>query len=122
MTLSTSQEAYAKVCETGLVKKLHKEIVVAMLRETHSVLQKSLTTSEIAAALGIVRDLVSPRMTELEALGVVKRWDRRACRITGYSCGTWTLTGKPPVVPPKKHFMKCSNCDGKGKIQLFSGE
>ena len=123
MTAIASAEAYFRVVEDGLPKKLHREITSAMycLNAFERVDGKPclITTSEIAGAIRVQRDLISPRMPELLRLGVVKKCARKKCTVTGFSCGTWVLTGNKAVVPNKRYFMECSHCDGHGKIEIF---
>ena len=117
MTALSSKEAYEQILASGLIKKLHKGIVESMYHDQN--FRISMTTREIAVACRVQRDSISPRLPELKRLGVVMTGPRRMCSFSGFKCVTWRLTGNPPVEPPKRYFMSCEHCHGKGKVEIF---
>jgi hypothetical protein len=56
------------------------------------------TNAEIAAALNLRINEITPRTFELRKLGLVLEGGRRTCRITGNSVHQWKA--KYPVLPP----------------------
>ena len=109
MTQPTSAEAYRWIQESGLLQPLHRQIL-ARLADT----QCSMTSGEIAGTINARINTVTPRLTELRAMGSVREGEKRACQVTGRNCLTWELTGNEPIEAPKKVRCICQHCDGTG--------
>jgi biotin operon repressor len=60
----------------------------------------ALTNAEIAAALGLPINQITPRILELREQGLVIDAGRRKCRITGNNAHAWRA--KYPVLPPAR--------------------
>lgn len=59
--------------------------------------QVPLTAGEIALVLQGNRNNVATRLSELEHLGVVRKWDEKECPTTKKICWAWVLTGSQPT-------------------------
>jgi hypothetical protein len=62
------------------------------------------TNAEIAAALSLPINHVTPRCLELRQLGLVLESGRRRCRVTGNTAKAWKA--KYPVLPPAREEKK----------------
>lgn len=80
----TSREAWHIVKPD--VGRRQKNILDAMLENRF---YTDFTSMELAGKLGIPRDTVSPRLTELAKKGLIIVEKVRSCRVTGYRAQAW---------------------------------
>lgn len=62
------------------------------------------TNAEIASALSVPINQITPRIHELRKVGLVLDAGRRTCRITGNGAHAWKA--KYPVLPPAREEKK----------------
>ena len=100
MAASTSAAAYRAALENGLVDDLHGQIYNRALKaipgSTANEIWRWLTENGEAR---LSQHSCSPRFRELVRLGLICETEKRACRITGVNCVTWTRLDTPGVVP-----------------------
>lgn len=82
----TSAKAYYSVLQTLGYKQ---EMVYLKLKELGDA-----TNNEIAQAMGLPINRITPRVHELRKLGVVQEAFRRPCKVTGMSAIAWELVRK----------------------------
>jgi predicted transcriptional regulator len=103
MTRNTSIEAYATICENGLLSKARLAIYKALFQngpltagELFEKLQSDKTTHTV------VKGSVCARLTELREHGVVSEVGSKAWGKTGHTNILWDVTSKLPEVPPAR--------------------
>lgn len=94
MIQSTSIEVYLKEVYPNL--RARQRPVLHHLRNAGG----AHTNAEIAQALALPINHVTPRCLELRQLGLVLEAGRRRCRVTGNTAKTWKA--KYPVLPPAR--------------------
>ncbi len=98
MIQQTSIDAYHEIREKGLLGRLQLEVLEIIVR-FGPLTQNELHREHFAETQP--RN-VQPRVSELEARGVVRSAGQRPCRITGFVCETWEFTGELPHDPVRK--------------------
>jgi hypothetical protein len=88
----TSKLAYEQIKAEGLLSKLRFLVYESI------VLNGPATSKEVTKLYlpSLERDTVSPRMVELEALGVIRAAGERPCRVSGRMAVEWAATENLP--------------------------
>ena len=111
MTRTTSAEAFRWIRESKLLQPIHRKVCTALSRSV-----VSMTATEIAETIEPKARIntISPRLTELRRMGVLKERTPRPCYFTGRTVITWELTGKEPQKQAKPAKRPCPTCSGSG--------
>jgi hypothetical protein len=88
---SMSIEAYWDIIEDGTLGQMQREAATEIARH------ESLTGRELDDVLKSMS--AHKRLSELEAMGVIRVKEVRACRITGREVEAWEMTGKKAEKP-----------------------
>lgn len=114
MKRETSNNVYFQILSEGLLSGVR----LAIYRELY--ISGAATTSELSKELNIPRVTISPRLSEMKAMNIVKELDSpRYCSVTGRRCIAWDLTKELPVKKSKQKTdnVKCPTCNGKGTVK-----
>ncbi len=112
MTQSTSISAYHEALDTGLITALQAKVLNVIARSS----KLDHTNSEIADTLDAQKSVISPRLRELELMGVVNKTTKRYCLITGLIVNAYTMTNRKPT-RLSKSIKRCTHCNGTGRAQ-----
>ena len=98
----TSVDAYRRIVENGLLKKLQLSVYQAVHENPDitggEVWRFHLPQYEVSST--------SPRFKELENMGVIHKTGERPCKTTGVNSVTWRVTGQLPSKLSKKETKK----------------
>jgi DNA-binding transcriptional regulator GbsR (MarR family) len=115
MTRETSKAAYQAIMSNGTLSQRRRDV--------YDILYKHgpLSASEVCQHLSLPRDSVSPRLSELQRLSIVKEFGTKTCGITGQTVTAWDVTASLPrgslKAKPRRRWILALN---KEKIQVFS--
>lgn len=115
MTRETSKSAYQSIMANGTLSQRRRDV--------YDILYKygPLSASEVCQKLSLPRDSVSPRLSELQRLSIVKEFGTKTCGITGQTVTAWDVTASLPrgslKAKPRRRWILALN---KEKIQVFS--
>lgn len=115
MTRQTSKAAYQAIMSNGTLSQRRRDV--------YDILYKygPLSASEVCQHLSLPRDSISPRLSELQRLSIVKEFGTKSCGITGQTVTAWDVTGTLPrgtlKSKPRRRWILAVN---KEKIQVFS--
>jgi len=90
MTRQTSKSAYEAIMRNGTLSQRRRDVYEVLYKEG------PLSASEVCTKLGLPRDSVSPRLSELQRLSVVREFGTKSCGITGQTVVAWDVTGNLP--------------------------
>lgn len=96
MIRQTSIDVYKRNIESGLISELRKKVYSALYYNG------PMTMYECARLLGIDRQSVTPRFTELEPMQLIAIVGERPCKITGNNSYVWQTTDNIVKPLPKK--------------------
>jgi len=115
MTRETSKAAYQAIMSNGTLSQRRRDV--------YDILYKygPLSASEVCQRLSLPRDSISPRLSELQRLSIVKEFGTKTCGITGQTVTAWDVTASLPrgslKAKPRRRWILALN---KEKIQVFS--
>lgn len=90
MTRQTSKSAYEAIMRSGTLSQRRRDVYEALYKHG------PLSASEVCTRLGLPRDSVSPRLSELQRLSIVKEFGTKSCSITGQTVVAWDVTSSLP--------------------------
>lgn len=115
MTRQTSKAAYEAIMSNGTLSQRRRDVYDILYR------YGPLSASEVCQRLSLPRDSISPRLSELQRLSIVKEFGTKSCGITGQTVTAWDVTGTLPrgklKSKPRRRWILAVN---KEKIQVFS--
>jgi hypothetical protein len=88
----TSLGAYTLIKESGVLSRSRWDVYDCLFKHG------PMTRNELDATLsrGGVNPTYSRRLVELERLGIAHRDGTKTCRITGFTCDAWDVSGEQP--------------------------
>lgn len=90
MARQTSKSAYESIMRNGTLSQRRRDVYQVLYKEG------PLSASEVCTRLGLPRDSVSPRLSELQRLSIVREFGTKTCSITGQTVVAWDVTGSLP--------------------------